>query len=198
MKPEHLRFMELVRRAKRLGFSLRLIEGGRYGLVRSVSRAAAEQDFGSLDEVEEALPEAGPLSDGYRSRGVDLETGSREASRGWRRRQDEDAARVADPEERHHRCPGHFCFHFVEVGDKLSWACGGVPAGIVHDEARCGLPGSFPFRCDRDAPRALGADSDHYEPCEPALRKARLPEDYFRRPGVAWTTDVEEKNKGEP
>jgi hypothetical protein len=173
--------MTLVRRAKRLGFSLRF-DGSRYGLVRSVSRMATEQDFGSLDEVETALPDAGPMSGGYRSRGVDLDTGRREAEARWRRRQDEDAARIADAKQRGHRCPGHFCFLFVEAGDRLSWVCGGVPVGIPHDEARCGLPGSgFPFLCDRDVPLAPDAEGDHYEPCEPALRQAGFPDDYFRR-----------------
>ena len=82
-------------------------------------------------------------------------------------------------------CPGRFCFHWVDKGDKLSWDLRGIPAGTPHLEAGCGLPSNvFLTRCDRDT--AEPGPIDMYEPNEPELDKAGLSWNHFDRPMI-WT-----------
>lgn len=75
-----------------------------------------------------------------------------------------------DPKYR--ECPGVFCFLFVEIGDITS--AGRATIAHCHLQETDSRP-----LCDRDTPPGR---VDHYEPCEPALRRADLSEDHFVRP----------------
>lgn len=80
-------------------------------------------------------------------------------------------------DERYHKCPGNFCFGYVGPD-----TIGGAGRGPYCNFSKTG----FLSRCDRDDPQG---DADHYEPCEPELKRAGLAHDHFKRPGTIWTTD---------
>jgi hypothetical protein len=76
-------------------------------------------------------------------------------------------------------CPRRFCFNFLEAGS--SWAPGlhkSVDEALTKlqpvPEDQCGC---FFGVCTRLDP--VNGDADCYEPCEPALRQAGLPDDFF-------------------
>ena len=76
-------------------------------------------------------------------------------------------------------CPRRFCFNFVPAGSR--WAPG--PHKSVEEALRHSQPvpedqcGSLFGVCTRLDP--VNGDRDWYEPDEPALRQAGLPEDFF-------------------
>ena len=89
-------------------------------------------------------------------------------------------------------CPKHFCFFWHERGDSVAK---GMYANVEKamgnlvkvGKSQCGFQYG---RCTRNQ-QAEGA-RDFYEPCEPALEKAGLPDFYFNDPN--WNKSEEDRD----
>lgn len=91
----------------------------------------------------------------------------------------------ADWQDRHEdprtECAEDFCFHWASTGAQLGppGATSSLEEGLAKlgppiGNARCALPHFFPGLVCR---RLTGEGPDYFEPCEPHLYRAGLPED---------------------
>lgn len=89
-------------------------------------------------------------------------------------------------------CPKHFCFFWQEKGDLVAKGMhksveDAMDQLVKVGKSQCGFQYG---RCVR-AQKAEGA-RDFYEPCEPVLRKAGLPDFYFNNPN--WNKSEEDRD----
>jgi len=88
-------------------------------------------------------------------------------------------------------CPQHFCFFWDAEGDLKASGFYKSPEEASKNfvkitKSQCGFQYGC---CSRN--KAENGTKDFYEPCEPALKKAGLPDFYFSPP--AWERSAGEK-----
>jgi len=88
-------------------------------------------------------------------------------------------------------CPQHFCFFWDEKGDLKAPGFYKSPEEALNHfvkitKSQCGFQYGC---CSRN--KAVNGIKDFYEPCEPRLEKAGLPDFYFNPP--EWHQSAEKK-----